>query len=62
MDLPSSTFGREFNPTTGTKMTLSAGFRAALEDGYAVDLEQLRDLLPELDLSRWPTARTAGLA
>jgi len=32
------------------------------EDGYAVDLEQLRDLVPELDLARWPTARTAGLA
>ena len=27
-----------------------------------IDLEQLRDLAPELDLARWPTARAAGLA
>jgi hypothetical protein len=62
IELPSSAFTREFNPTTATKVAIADGLRRALLDGYAVDLEQLRDLLPELDLGRWPTAVEAGLA
>ena len=61
-DLPGSAFTREFNPTTGRKVELTAGLRRALEDGYAVDLEELRTLVPDLDLRRWPTAVAAGLA
>lgn len=62
VELPPSTFSREFNPTTATKVTIADGLRRALLDGYAVDLEGLRDLLPQLDLARWPTAVEAGLA
>jgi hypothetical protein len=61
-ELPAATFAREVNPTTGRKVDLTAGLAAALQDGYAIDLEQLRDLAPNLDLARWPTARAAGLA
>lgn len=60
--LPPAAFAREVNPTTGTKVELTAGLRAALQDGYAIDLEGLMALLPDLDLARWPTARAAGLA
>jgi len=62
VQLPPATFVREVNPTTGTKVDPSPGLRAALLEGYAVDMEQLRTLAPELDLARWPTARAAGLA
>ena len=62
VDLPPSTFTREFNPTTGTKVTLAAGLRSALQAGYAIDLAQLAELVPELELARWPTAAAAGLA
>ena len=62
VELPSSAFTREVNPTTGRKVELTPGLRSALQDGYAIDLEQLRTLVPELDLGRWPTARAAGLA
>jgi len=62
VELPASAFAREVNPTTGRKVELTNGLRAALQDGYAIDLDELRALAPELDLGRWPTARTAGLA
>ena len=62
VDLPPSAFAREVNPTTGRKVELTPGLRSALQDGYAIDLEQLRTLVPELDLARWPTATAAGLA
>ena len=62
VDLPPSVLEREVNPTTGRKVELTDGLRAALQDGYAIDLEELRALVPELDLGRWPTARAAGLA
>ncbi len=62
VDLSPSTFTREFNPTTGTKVTLTEGLRRALANGYAVDLAELKELLPDLDLARWPTAVEAGLA
>jgi len=62
VDLPPSAFAREVSPTTGTKVELTAGLRAALQDGYAIDLEGLRALVPDLELARWPTARAAGLA
>jgi hypothetical protein len=62
VELPESAFEREVNPTTGRKVELSAGLLTALQDGYAIDLEELRALVPELDLGRWPTATAAGLA
>ena len=49
-------------PHHGRALRASASLRAALLDGYAPDLEQLRDLAPGLDLSLWPTAREVGLA
>jgi len=60
-DLPPEAFAREVNPTTGRKVEPSAALRTALEEAYAIDLAELRTLLPDLDLSRWPTARAAGL-
>jgi hypothetical protein len=60
--LPSSALAREVNPTTGRKVELGPGLRGALVDAYAPDLEELRGLLPELELGRWPTARELGLA
>ena len=45
------------NPTTARKIDLTPSLRAALLDGYAPDLERLRSLAPELDLSLWPSAR-----
>jgi hypothetical protein len=53
--------GREVNPTTSRKLDLSPTMHGALIDAYAVDIEQLRSLVPELDLTLWPTARGAGL-
>ena len=43
------------------KVELGPGLLAALRDGYAIDIEALRELLPELDYGRWPTAVAAGL-
>jgi hypothetical protein len=60
--LDDSAFSREVNPTTARKVELTPGLRSALLDGYAIDLEQLAQLAPELDLSLWPSAREAGLA
>jgi hypothetical protein len=48
---------RPVNPTTARKIDLTPSLRAALLDGYAPDLERLRSLAPELDLSLWPSAR-----
>jgi hypothetical protein len=61
-ELVPGAFTREVNPTTGRKVTLTADLRAALIDGYAVDLAELQALVPDLHLGRWPTAREAGLA
>ena len=55
-------FGSEVNPTTREKLTLSPVLHKALLDGYASDLEQVSKLLPELDLSMWPSARQTGLS
>lgn len=60
-ELPASAFAREVNPTTGRKVELGPGLLTALRDGYAIDLEQLHALLPELDYARWPTAVAAGI-
>ena len=51
----------EVNPTTGRRFEPSAALRQALVDAYAPDLQQLRELVPDLDLSLWPTARELGL-
>ena len=59
---PPAAFRREVNPTTARKVELTAGLAAALLQGYGIDLEQLSDLAPDLDLARWPTARELGLA
>ncbi|MFO1540280.1 MAG: sulfotransferase family protein [Chloroflexota bacterium] len=59
--LPESAFAREMNPTTGRKADLAPGLLAALRDAYAIDLAELRALVPELDLTLWPTAVAAGL-
>ncbi len=59
---PPSDVTREFNPTTRAKVPLSDGLRQALVEGYATDLAQLAELVPELDLGCWPTAIAAGLA
>jgi len=50
-------FSRPVNPTTARKVDLTPSLRGALLDGYAPDLERLRSLAPELDLSLWPSAR-----
>jgi hypothetical protein len=57
-----STFRGEVNPTTREKYQPSASLRAALLEGYAADMAQLPELLPDLDLSLWPSAREVGLA
>jgi hypothetical protein len=60
--LDADAFRGEVNPTTRSKFELPASLEQAFLDGYARDLEGLATLLPELDLSLWPTARAAGLA
>jgi hypothetical protein len=60
--LDPAVFGREVNPTTSRKVEPSRELRDALVTAYGIDLEALRILAPELDLSLWPTARAAGLA
>jgi hypothetical protein len=52
----------EVNPTTGRRFEPSSSLRRALLDGYTPDMAQLPELVPELDLSLWPSAREAGLA
>jgi hypothetical protein len=47
---------QEVNPTTSRKAELSEALVTALREGYATDLEELTTLVPDLDLSRWPTA------
>lgn len=61
-ELDASAIAREVNPTTRDKFELSPSLRSAFIDGYAPDLAQVREMLPELDLSLWPTARESGLA
>jgi hypothetical protein len=52
----------EVNPTTGRRFEPGPALRRSLLDGYAPDIAQLRQLVPDLDLSLWPTARRLGLA
>jgi hypothetical protein len=61
-ELDPDEFRSEVNPTTRRKFEPSAALRASLLEGYATDMAQLAELLPELDLSLWPSAREAGLA
>ncbi len=60
-ELDAQTFRGEVNPTTREKFTPGARLQASLLEGYAADMAQLAELLPELDLSLWPSAREAGL-
>lgn len=60
--LSQSEIEAEVNPTTREKFELTPSLRSALIDGYSHDLAQLPDLVPELDLSLWPTSREARLA
>jgi hypothetical protein len=60
-ELDPATLHGEVNPTTGPRFEPSEALRDALIEGYAPDLEQLAELVPELDLSLWPTARALGL-
>jgi hypothetical protein len=52
----------EVNPTTRRRFEPDAALSAALLDGYGPDLEQLRELWPELDMALWPTAVQLGIA
>lgn len=52
----------EVNPTTCQKYEAPPALRTALQAGYGADLAQVAELVPELDLSLWPTAIEAGLA
>lgn len=61
-ELEADELAGEVNPTTGRRFEPSAALRRALLDGYAPDMAQLPKLVPELDLSLWPSAREAGLA
>ncbi|MEA2025384.1 MAG: sulfotransferase [Chloroflexota bacterium] len=60
-ELDAATFRGEINPTTREKFEPSATLRTSLLEGYARDMAQLAELLPELDLSLWPSAREVGL-
>lgn len=59
--LDADAFRGEVNPTTRQKFELSAGLEASLLAGYASDMASLKELVPELDLERWPSAKAAGL-
>lgn len=61
-ELDAGAFASEVNPTTRAKFEPGADLRRALLDGYAVDLAQLPELVPNIDLSLWPSAREVGLA
>jgi hypothetical protein len=59
--LDAAAFRSEVNPTTREKFEPSAALRTSLLEGYTADMAQLAQLLPELDLSLWPSAQEAGL-
>ena len=61
-ELDPAAFRGEVNPTTREKFEPSAALLTALLDGYARDMAQLQELVADLDLSLWPSAREAGLA
>ena len=61
-ELDAEAFRGEVNPTTREKFEPSAALRASLLEGYAGDMAQVGELVPELDLTLWPSARDAGLA
>jgi hypothetical protein len=50
--------GEPVNPTGSAGPDLSPRRRAELAQAYAPDLARLAQLHPELDLDRWPSART----
>ena len=60
-ELDAQTFRGEVNPTTREKFAPGPRLHASLLEGYADDMAQLAELLPELDLSLWPSARESGL-
>ena len=60
-ELDADAFRGEVNPTTRAKFEPTAELRRSLLDGYAPDMAQLPELVPELDLSLWPSARETGL-
>jgi hypothetical protein len=60
-ELDAAAFRGEVNPTARQKFEPSAKLRASLLEGYAGDMAQLAELLPELDLSLWPSAHEVGL-
>ena len=62
VELEDDAFRSEVNPTTRQKYEPPAALRAALLAGYEPDMEQLSDLVGDLDLSLWPSAREVGLA
>ena len=55
--LDTARFERPVNPTTATKVDLTPELRRSLAEAYAPDLAALPDLVPDLDLDRWPTVR-----
>ena len=61
-ELDANAYQGEVNPTTREKFEPSAALRASLLEGYAGDMAQVGELVPELDLTLWPSARDAGLA
>ena len=60
-ELDANAFEGEVNPTTHQKYEPSAALQAALLEGYRTDMAQVASMLPELDLSLWPSAQQAGL-
>jgi Sulfotransferase domain len=60
-ELDADAYRDEVNPTTRQKFEPSAALRASLLEGFAGDMAQLAELLPELDFSLWPSARETGL-
>jgi len=61
-ELDADAFRGEVNPTTRAKFEPTAELRRSILEGYAPDMAQLPELVPELDLSLWPSARETGLA
>lgn len=61
-ELDADAFGGEVNPTTREKFEPSDALRASLLEGYAADMAQVAAMVPELDLSLWPSAKETGLA
>ena len=60
-ELDPEAFRGEVNPTTRSKFEPSPELSRSLLDGYASDMAQVSELVPELDLSLWPSARETGL-